>query len=268
MIGKLFLVATPIGNLGDISYRAVETLTNVDVIACEDTRHSQILLDHYNIKGKKLISYNKDNERNSANGIIALLQSGKNVALISDAGMPIISDPGNILVNELISHNIEYTIIPGANAGLCALALSGYDPSSFAFFGFLNDKNKIRNKQLADIKSWPHACILYSSCHNINADIQTIYSAIGNREVCIVKDISKIFESVDWQNLSTANVENPKGEYVLVIKPCTETTPNQDIHDRYKNMLKNGMDKKEAMKLLASEYKMSKSEVYKLLLND
>ena len=142
----LYFVATPIGNLEDISFRAVNVLQSCDVIACEDTRHSAILLNHYNIKAKT-IAYHKFNEQNSADGIIALLKEGKNVAVISDAGMPVISDPGNILAKKLHENNIKYTIIPGANAGLSALVLSGFDATKFAFFGFLSEKNKVKAKK-------------------------------------------------------------------------------------------------------------------------
>ena len=268
MSGKLYLVATPIGNLKDITYRAVEVLSSVDIIACEDTRHSRILLDAYNIHGQKLISYNKNNERNSTNGIIKLLKEGKNIALISDAGMPVISDPGNILVDCLIKENLDYTIIPGANAGLSALVLSGYDATSFCFVGFLSDKNKVKNKQLSDIKAWPNTCILYSSCHNINDDLRTLYEHLGEREVCIVKDITKMFETVSWQKLSTAHIEDAKGEYVLVIKHGDESGAKGDLHDRYQDLIGQGEDKKMAMKILATEYKLSKSEVYKILLDN
>ena len=132
----LYFVATPIGNLEDIGLRAINVLKSVDVIACEDTRHSKILLDHYDIKAKT-IAYHKFNEQNSADGIIALLKEGKDVAVISDAGMPVISDPGNILAVKLIENDIKFTVVPGANAGLTALILSGFDATKFAFFGFL-----------------------------------------------------------------------------------------------------------------------------------
>ena len=138
----LYIVATPIGNLEDISIRAIKVMRECDIIACEDTRHSKILLNHYDIN-TKTISYHKYNEQNSADGIVSLLKQGKNVALISDAGMPIVSDPGNILVKKLIENDLPFTIVPGANAGLSALILSGFDASKFAFFGFLSEKNKI-----------------------------------------------------------------------------------------------------------------------------
>ena len=141
----LYFVATPIGNLKDISLRAIEVLESVDVIACEDTRNSLKLLNHYNIN-KKLIAYHKFNERNSADGIISLLKQGKNIAVISDSGMPVISDPGGILIEKLKQNNLEYTVVPGANAGLCALLLSGLSSTTYTFVGFLPEQNKDRKK--------------------------------------------------------------------------------------------------------------------------
>ena len=181
----LYFVSTPIGNLDDMSFRAVETLKNCDIIACEDTRHSQILLNHFNIKAKT-IAYHKFNEQNSADGIIELLNQGKNVAVISDAGMPVISDPGNILAKKLHEHDIKYTIIPGANAGLSALILSGFDANQFAFFGFLSEKNKELKTQLNDIKSFNGTKILYSSKYNINKDLKSLYNSLIQGVVLLV----------------------------------------------------------------------------------
>lgn len=147
----LYFVATPIGNLKDISFRAVEVLKSVDVVACEDTRTSLKLLNYYDIK-KPLISYHKFNEKNSSDGIIKLLREGKNVAVISDSGMPVISDPGEILSQKLCEENLEFTIIPGANAGLSALVLSGFDAKNFAFLGFLPENNKEKAKNLKILK--------------------------------------------------------------------------------------------------------------------
>ena len=149
----LYFVATPIGNLEDISIRAINVLRECDVIACEDTRHSKILLNHYNIN-TKTIAYHKFNETNSADGIIKLLKDGKNVAVISDAGMPVISDPGQILTKKLLENDLPFTVVPGANAGLSALILSGFDASKFAFFGFLSEKNKELKSALESIKNF------------------------------------------------------------------------------------------------------------------
>ena len=163
----LYFIATPIGNLKDISFRAVEKLKEVDVIACEDTRKSLILLNRYEIK-KRLITYHKDNEKNSADGIIKLFEEGKEVAVISDSGMPVISDPGNYLTKKLHEKNIEYSVIPGANAGLCALILSGLDARRFSFIGFLPEKNKEINILLEEIKTYENTLIFYISPHNLD----------------------------------------------------------------------------------------------------
>ncbi|MFQ6773402.1 MAG: 16S rRNA (cytidine(1402)-2'-O)-methyltransferase [Clostridia bacterium] len=267
MTGTLYLVSTPIGNLKDMTYRAVETLQMVDVIACEDTRHSMILLNAYDIHGKKLISYNKNNERNSAQGIINLLRTGKNVALISDAGMPVISDPGNILVQTLLQENLPYTIIPGANAGLSALILSGYDASEFLFVGFLSDKNKVKRTQLNTLKNATQTAILYSSCHNINDDLNSLHDTLGERSVCVVKDITKLFENVEHFVLGSYKLNDPKGEYVIVVDKPTNITPCENLEDMYDRLINEGIDKKDAMKQVASAFKISKSEVYKQLLN-
>lgn len=266
MSGTLYLVGTPIGNLRDISFRAIDTLKSVDVIACEDTRHSQILFNEYNIH-KKLISYNKNNERASAQGIVQLLKDGKNIALVSDAGMPVISDPGNILVQVLIDNNLPYTIIPGANAGLCAMILSGFDASSFTFVGFLNDKAKVKRTQLALIKSSCVPCILYSSCHNLNADLVSLYETLGERRVCVVKDITKMFEHSTSFVLGEKTFDDPKGEYVIVVDKPVESTPDITIEEMYLSLVADGMDKKQAMKTVASKFNISKSEVYKKVID-
>ena len=169
----LYFVATPIGNLADMSFRAVETLKNVDLIACEDTRHSLTLLNHYGIK-KPLISYHKFNEKENSEKIIASLLEGKNVAVISDAGMPVISDPGNILVNMLIENGLEFTVIPGACAFVSALILSGLDSARFCFLGFLPQKSSERKEFLEKYKNLDMTLIFYSAPHDIKKDIEEV----------------------------------------------------------------------------------------------
>jgi len=223
----LFFVSTPIGNLDDISFRAVQVLRSCDVIACEDTRHSKILLDHYEIKAKT-IAYHKFNEQNSADGIIELLKQGKNVAVISDAGMPVISDPGNILAKKLIENDIKFTIIPGANAGLSALVLSGFDATKFAFFGFLSEKNKELKAQLNDIKSFNGTKILYSSKYNLNKDLKSLYFSLKDVKVAIVSEITKMHEQVTFATLPF-ELNEPKGEFVIVIE--NKEAEKQEITD-------------------------------------
>ena len=235
----LFLVSTPIGNLEDISFRAVSVLRSCDVIACEDTRHSKILLDHYEIKAKT-IAYHKFNEQNSADGIISLLNEGKNVAVISDAGMPVISDPGNILVKKLIENNIKFTIIPGANAALSALVLSGFDATKFAFFGFLSEKNKEVKSQLNDISNFNGTKIIYSSKYNINKDLKSLHSSLGDVRVAIVSELTKLHENVTFVTLPF-EFDDPKGEFVLVVENQEEEKreiTDADLLKEMKDLLK------------------------------
>ena len=260
----LYFVSTPIGNLEDISVRAINVLRDCDVIACEDTRHSKILLDHYNIN-TKTIAYHKFNEQNSAEGIIKLKKKKKNVALISDAGMPVISDPGNILAKKLIENDIAFTVIPGANAGLSALILSGFDATKFAFFGFLSEKNKELKQELEEISAFNGTKIIYSSKYNLNKDLQSLYKTLGNVNVAIVSEITKMHEHVEFVTLP-AEISEPKGEFVLVIedKPKEIITPNDDtILKELKTLLKT-QSKNEAFKSMQNKYNLTKSYIYNL----
>ena len=191
----LYFVATPIGNLKDISYRAIEVLNSVDVIACEDTRNSLKLLNHYGIH-KKLIAYHKFNERNSADGIIALLKEGRNVAIISDSGMPVISDPGETLISKLKENDISYTVIPGANAGLSALILSGLNANRFTFVGFLPDDKKEKSLILNEIKDHRETLIFYVAPHDVVKAVKELFIALGKRRAVLVNEITKLYEKV------------------------------------------------------------------------
>lgn len=260
----LFFVSTPIGNLEDISFRAVNVLRSVDIIACEDTRHSKILLSHYEVKAKT-IAYHKFNEQNSADGIIELLNQGKNVAVISDAGMPVISDPGNILAKKLIENNIKFTIIPGANAGLSALVLSGFDATKFAFFGFLSEKNKELKNQLNNIKNFNGTKIIYSSKYNINKDLKSLYSALGEVKVAIVSEITKMHELTTFATLPF-ELEDPKGEFVIVIEnkePEIKEITDDSLLQEMQEMLKEN-DKQTVFKTLKEKYNLTKSYIYNL----
>ena len=262
----VYFVATPIGNLKDITYRAVETLNSVDVIACEDTRNSLKLLNFYNIS-KKLISYHKFNEKNSADGIVKLAKENKNIAVISDAGMPLISDPGNILVKKLIENNVEFTIIPGASACLSALVLSGFDSSTFTFVGFLDEQNKIRKNQVEKIKNIQSTLIFYVSPYNLEKDVKFLYENLGNRNACFVNEITKIHEKTIRFSLGNLPEFEIKGEYVLVVEGYKEneetvftTTPQQQLDE----LIKSGINKNEAIKIVAKSRHVPKNEIYKL----
>lgn len=260
----LYFVSTPIGNLEDISLRAISVLKSVDVVACEDTRHSKILLDHYGIN-VKTIAYHKFNENNSADGIIELLNQGKNVAVVSDAGMPVISDPGNVLAKKLIENNIKFTVVPGANAGLSALILSGMDATKFAFFGFLSEKNKELKNQLADIKNFAGTKIIYSSKYNLNKDLNSLYSALGEVNVAIVSEITKMHEQVVFATLPYS-LPDPKGEFVIIVENKVEETKqigDKELLVELKNLLKTE-PKQTAFKLLQQKYNLTKSYIYNL----
>ena len=196
----LYFVATPIGNLKDFSFRAVEVLKSVDKIACEDTRHSLTLLNAYDIK-KPLFSYHKFNEKEVAEKIIDGLKKGENIAVITDAGMPVVSDPGNVLTKLLIEEGLEFTVIPGACACVSALVLSGLDSSRFCFLGFMPEKQGARKEFLSKYKDLDLTLIFYSAPHDVKKDIESIYEVLGDRRAVAVKEITKIYESAERFNL-------------------------------------------------------------------
>lgn len=260
----LYFIATPIGNLKDISYRAVETLSIVDEIACEDTRHSITLLSAYGIK-KPLFSYHKFNEKEECEKIIEKLKSGKNIAVISDAGMPVISDPGNILVNALKENGLEFTVIPGANAALSALVLSGFNSDKFVFLGFLPEKKSDRENLLNEYKNLSATLIFYSAPHDIKKDVATLYSVLGKRFAAAVKEITKMHERAEFFNLQDGYDREPKGEYVLVVEGAKKNAEyaNLSEEEHIKMYIDSGMDKKEALKRVAKERGVPKSSLYK-----
>ncbi len=266
-----YFVSTPIGNLGDISFRAVETLKSVDVIACEDTRTSLKLLNRYDIK-KPLVSYHKFNEKSRAEEFIAEYAQDKDVAIITDAGTPVISDPGNVLTTILKEREIPFTVIPGATALIPALMLSGFDASRFAFIGFLPEKRKDAEELLAKYKNLDLTLVFYSAPHDLKRDIAVIYSCFGNRRAAAVKEITKLHERADVFNLSDGlPFDEPKGEYVLIVEGGKEEEDQylkMSVEEHLNEYISRGMDKKEAVKLVAKERKLPKSEVYKYTFTD
>lgn len=263
----LYIVGTPIGNLGEITYRAVETLKNVDVIAAEDTRRTMVLLNAYGIK-KPLISYQEFNEQATKQKLTELLLSGKDVALVSDAGMPLISDPGYVLVSFLIEQGIEYTVVSGACACIDALVLSGMDTSKFCMLGFLPQKKSDRERLLAEYADIKCTLVFYSAVHDIDADLTSLYHRLGRRKVAVVRELTKLHEQVSRGYLGEEMDFARKGEFVIVV----EGAPRKDfssltVEQHYLNVLSTGADKKEAIKIVASERKMPKSEVYAIVVN-
>ncbi len=263
----LYIVATPIGNLKDITYRAAEVLASADVIACEDTRHSMALLRSLNIK-KPLVSYHKFNERQEGEKIAELVASGKNVALISDAGTPVISDPGNVLVGIMIERGLPYTVIPGANAFVPALVLSGFDASRFSFFGFLPEKKKERDALLASIAPRRETLIFYSAPHDVVKTVGYLAAALGNRRAAAVREITKVYESVEFFNLEEGYPNEPRGEYVLVVEGAPERKSASTPEEELAELLAAGVDKKEAVKTVAANHGLPKNEVYKLTIKN
>ena len=227
----LYFVATPIGNLKDITLRAIEVLNSVDEIACEDTRHSLGLLNAYEIK-KPLFSYHKFNEKEAGAKIIQKLKEGKNIAVITDAGMPVVSDPGNLLTQMLIEEGLEFTVVPGACAFVSALVLGGLDSSKFCFLGFMPSKNTERKEFLEKYKSLDMTLIFYSAPHDVKKDIESIYSVFGERRAVAVKEITKLHERAERFNLSEGLASDPKGEYVILVEGGTNENQNLSLTEK------------------------------------
>lgn len=259
----LYIVPTPIGNLKDITLRALDVLQESDYVLCEDTRTSGVLLSHYSIK-KPLHSYHKFNETSLLESIITDLQRGKTIALISDAGTPGISDPGNILIKRVIEEELEYTVLPGASAAITALVLSGF-PSPFTFVGFLSDKKQERMSQFQQVCSIQSTLILYVSPHKLVSTLGDAYTVLGDRRACIVREISKKFEQVEFFNLKEGYSGVVKGEFVLLISAGEEKSDlsQLSVDKHMQHYIDMGFTKNESMKLVAKDRGVSKSEVYK-----
>lgn len=260
------IVSTPIGNLEDITYRAVRTLKNSDIILCEDTRHSRILLDRFEIQAE-LISYHKFNESERVDYIIAKLQEGKEVSLITDAGTPIISDPGFVIVDRLKKEGMEFTAIPGACACINALVLSGMDSSSFMFVGFL-PKNKKRTEFIKNVENVTSTLVFYISPHSVNEDIEDLYKVLGSRQGVLIKEMTKMFEKAIDITLTEKSQLELKGEMVLVLEgkeiqkgDCLQLSPMEHLM----GYINSGMTKNDAIKRVAKERNVPKNDIYKLL---
>ncbi|QAA35021.1 16S rRNA (cytidine(1402)-2'-O)-methyltransferase [Clostridium manihotivorum] len=274
-MAKLYLVPTPIGNLKDITLRAIETLKSVDVIAAEDTRQTLKLLNHYEIK-KPLISYHMHNEYGKSEDIIGIINSGKSVALVSDAGTPGISDPGEIIVKRCIEENVEFEVLPGATATTTALVYSGFDTTKFIFRGFLPRENKDRLKVVEDLKDRSETIIFYEAPHRLLNTLDFLKECFGDRRISICRELTKLHEEVVRVNISEALVyftsKQPKGEFVLVLEGKTKEEIENEKKSEWEDLsieehiIKNinaGMGKKDAIKAVAKERKLPKSEVYK-----
>lgn len=260
----IYFVATPIGNLKDITLRALETLRVADEIYCEDTRHTVKLLNAYEIK-KPLIACHKFNEREAAERIILSARGGKEIAVVSDAGMPVISDPGSVVCSALREAGVEYTVIPGANAFLSALVLSALPADRFAFIGFLPDREGERKKVLEKYKHSDLTLCFHVAPQDVDRNISSMFSVFGDRKACAVREITKLHEQALPFTLKEGLTGEKRGEYVIVVEGATESeNPLNALSERehIQHYMSLGLDKKEALKAAAKDRGVSKSELY------
>jgi 16S rRNA (cytidine1402-2'-O)-methyltransferase len=276
--GTLYLVATPIGNLQDITLRAINTLKEVELIAAEDTRQTIKLLNHFEIK-KPLVSYYEHNKIVKGNYLIEQLQQGKDIALVSDAGTPGISDPGEDLVRLCIENEITVTMIPGPVAAVTGMVISGLPTGRFVFEGFLPMNKRTRQERLKQLKDETRTIILYEAPHKLPYTLKDMYNAWGERRIALARELTKRYEEVIRCNLSEAaeryQVETPKGEFVVVIEGQDQEVLQELERDKYSDIsieehveryVKEGLPKKEAVKRAAEDRGLNKRDVYNLVM--
>ena len=273
MNGKIYLVATPIGNLEDITLRALRVLKEVDLIAAEDTRNTLKLLNHFEIS-KPLISYHRHNEEVKVDNLIEKAKQGQNIAVVSDAGTPGISDPGEVIVKEAIRENIEVIPIPGACAAINALIASGLDTTQFAFFGFLPLNKKLRKEKLEEIKNENKTVIIYEAPHKLTNTLQDLKQIVENRNIVLARELTKIHEEFIRGNIDEviSKTDNLKGEMIILIEgtmkkerenPLNELT----LGEHYEFYKKQGLDKKDIIKNIAKDRGVNKNEIYMQFIN-
>ena len=276
MSGKLYICPTPIGNLEDITYRTLRVLNEVDLIAAEDTRHSLKLLNHFEIS-KPLTSYFEHNKDTKGIYLINKLLEGENIALISDAGMPGISDPGEDLIKLAIENNIEVDVLPGASAFVIALVGSGLNTHKFAFEGFLDRDKKLRRSRLEEIKEEDRTMIFYESPHRLKDTLKDMLKILGNREISVNRELTKKYQEVIREDIETVinifNEKEVKGEFVLIVdgfkgeKTLANDHSNLNEREYVEVLLSEGMSKKDAIKVVCKERKLKKDFVYKQVLD-
>ncbi len=275
MSGKLFLVATPIGNLEDITLRALNVLKEVDLIAAEDTRHTLGLLNHFEIS-KTLISYYKQTEKKKSPILIQKLLEGKNIALVSDAGTPGISDPGEEIIKEAIEKDIEIVPIPGCVAFVNALICSGFNTKEFMFFGFLSTNNKEKKDKLNEIKYETRTLIFYEAPHKMKNTLEAMLEILGDREIVLARELTKIHEEFIRGKISTVleQIVDYKGEFVIIVHGSEkskdefeiENLNNLSLEEHYEYYKNNGLEKKEIIKKIAKDRKVDKNTIYQYFL--
>ncbi|MEQ8156966.1 MAG: 16S rRNA (cytidine(1402)-2'-O)-methyltransferase [Clostridiaceae bacterium] len=274
-MSKLYVVPTPIGNLKDITLRALETLQSVDCIAAEDTRQTIKLLNHYNIK-KPLISYHQHNELGKSKELIDRIRNGQNIALVSDAGSPGISDPGSVLIKRCIEEGIDFEVLPGATAIITALVASGCDTSKFAFRGFLPRESKEKKQLVEEVKNYKDTLIFYEAPHRLLDTLRFLRESFGNRNISVCKELTKMYETFVRGTLEEV-IEHfskitVKGEFVIVLEGKSIEEINEESRAKWETLsieehiikyIDEGFSKKEAVKKVAKDRGLSKSEVYK-----
>ena len=272
MSGILYLCATPIGNLGDISDRCLKTLETVDIIACEDTRRTLQLLNHFDIKNK-LTSYHEHNKTEKGKMLVEMLKIGKNVALVSDAGTPAISDPGEDLVRLCIENSITVTSIPGCVAGINALILSGISACRFAFEGFLSVNKRHRIEHLNSRKNETHTRSCYEAPHKLTRTLSDMFEVFSNRNIALVRELTKIHEEVIHTDLEKAQLlyleNSPKGEFVIIVEGAKDAEIESDwdgltVLEHIEKYLNGGENAKDAIKKVAKDRNLPRREVYNI----
>jgi 16S rRNA (cytidine1402-2'-O)-methyltransferase len=274
MPGTLYIVATPIGNLEDITQRALRVLREVELIACEDTRHTRVLLNHFGIN-TRTISYHEHNERERAAHLCDLLESGKDVALVSDAGTPLISDPGFRIVTAAAERGIQVMPIPGAAAFVAALVASGLPSDQFFFAGFLPARTNQRRTKLESLRAIQATLIFYEAPHRIAATLKDALETLGNRRAAVARELTKLHEEIVRGNLTElierfSEASPTRGEMVLMISgerapsPETESGPEQLV-ERVTQFERDGFDSKDALKLAARELVMKRADAYRIM---
>lgn len=275
MSGKIYLVATPIGNLDDITLRAIKILKEVDMILAEDTRQTLKLLNHFEIS-KPLISYHRHNEEIKVDNIIQKLAEGTNIALVSDAGTPVISDPGEVVVKEALKNDMEVIPIPGACALINGLIASGLDTKEFSFYGFLSLNKKLRKEKLEEIRNENKTIILYEAPHKILNTLNDLNGILKNRKVVIARELTKIHEEYIRGTVTEIleKYKEPRGEHIIIIEKNNikkeelqkDLINSMTIYQHYKYYEKQGLEKNEIIKKIAKDRNVAKNEIYKLFI--
>ena len=276
MSGKLYICPTPIGNLEDMTYRTIRILNEVDLIAAEDTRHSIKLLNHFEIS-KPLTSYHEHNKDSKGGYLINKLLEGENIALISDAGMPGISDPGEDIIKQAIEHNIDIEVLPGATASITALVGSGLETAKFAFEGFLDRDKKLRRKRLEEIQEEDRTMIFYESPHRLKDTLKDMLKFFGNRKIAVNRELTKKYQEVIREDIETVlkiyEEKEIKGEFVLIVDGFKGEKQAKNNYDELSEreyvevLINTGLSKKDAIKTVCKDRKLKKDVVYKQVLD-